>query len=296
MQEPGPSQAQGEPQPASAALEAVREPVNVFLERFLGDRRAELAAVAPDAVDLVDEIVRLVRAGGKRLRPALCSWAYRAAGGAQAGSIVRAGAALELLHTSAIVHDDLMDRSAERRGVPAAHVRFAAAAPPGTDPTLFGVASAILVGDLAVVLSEQALRTSGFAGDALGRAMARFDRMRIEMAAGQYLDVSGSRDRPRVSALKSGSYTSEGPVRIACAFAEAAPAVEGALRIYALLVGEAFQLRDDVLDGDRAPRAALEVGRLIDRATRALEGVPLEPDAGAALAELAGSLRLPEAG
>ena len=296
MLEPGRAHAQVEPQPSSPALEAVRAPVEGSLERFLGDRRAELAAMAPDSVGLVDEIVRLVRAGGKRFRPALCSWAYRAAGGARVEPILRVGVALELLHTSAIVHDDVMDGSAERRGVPATHVRFAIEAPPGTDPGAFGLANAILVGDLALVLSEQALRTSGFDGDALGRATARFGRMRVEMAAGQYLDVSGSPDRTRVSALKSGSYTSEGPVLIGCALAEAAPAVEGALRVYARLVGEAFQLRDDVLDGDAEPGAVAHIGRLLDRATLTLDGVPLEPEAGAALAELAGLLRFPGGG
>ena len=201
----------------------------------------------PSAVALVDELLRLLRAGGKRVRPALCFWAFRAAGGGEDEPIVPVCAALELLHTSALVHDDLMDRDAERRGVDATHVRFAKDAPAGVDPEAFGTSAAVLVGDLALVLSERLLRTSGFEAGRLDAAMARFDRMRAEMAAGQFLDVSGARDLARVRALKTGSYTAEGPVLIGAALAGAGPEAEGPLRVFGRLVGEAFQLRDDVV-------------------------------------------------
>jgi geranylgeranyl diphosphate synthase type I len=283
-----------EPDVASGALEAVRARVDPALLRFLGDRRAELAAMDPSAAGLVEEIERLVRAGGKRIRPALCYWAFRAAGGADGEPIVNVGVALELLHTSALVHDDVMDRTDERRGVPATHVRFAAEAPAGIDAGAFGVAAAILVGDLALVLSEHALRTSGFRGAALSLAMGRFDRMRIEMATGQFLDVSGAADRDRVAALKSGSYTAVGPVSIGAALAGADVAAEGVLGVFARLVGAAFQLRDDAMDGDAPAGSGAEVGALIDRAVGSLEGAPLRAEAVGALAELADLLRLPE--
>jgi geranylgeranyl diphosphate synthase type I len=247
----------------------------------------------PSAPALVDELVRLLEAGGKRVRPAICFWAFTAAGGPQGDPIVRVCAALELLHTSALVHDDLMDRDDERRGVPSTHVRFAKEAPAGADPDAFGTAAAILVGDLALVLSERLMRTSGFAGDRLERAMSRFDRMRAEMAAGQFLDVSGSADRVRVRALKTGSYTAEGPVLIGAALAGAGVDVEGPLRVFGRLVGEAFQLRDDVLDGDEDADRAAEVDDLLSRAARALGDAPLRRDGVEALIEIAELLRSP---
>ena len=284
----------GEPALVSGALEAARGLVDPALGRFLVDRLAELAAMDPSAAVLVQEIERLVGAGGKRIRPALCYWAFEAAGGVRGEPIVNACVALELLHTSALIQDDVMDRADERRGVPPSHRRFAAEAPAGLDPQAHGISAAILVGDLALVLSEQALRLSGFAEPGLARAMTRFDRMRVEMAAGQFLDVSGSGDPARVAALKSGSYTAVGPVLIGCALAEAGAAVEGPLGVYARLVGEAFQLGDDVADGDAPPGSSPQVGRLVDRAVEVLEGAPLAPEGAAALAELAGLLRLPE--
>jgi geranylgeranyl diphosphate synthase type I len=282
-----------EPAVASGSLEAVRGLVDPALGRFLLDRRAELAAMDPSAAVLVQELERLVGAGGKRIRPALCYWAFEAAGGARGEPIVNACVALELLHTAALVHDDVMDRADERRGVPASHRRFAAEASASLDPQAHGISAAILVGDLALVLSEQALRLSGFGEPGLARAMTRFDRMRVEMAAGQYLDVSGTGDPARVAALKSGSYTAVGPVLIGCALAQAGAAVEGPLGVYARLVGEAFQLGDDVSDGDAPPGSSPQVGRLGDRAVEALEAAPLAPEGAAALAELAGLLRLP---
>jgi geranylgeranyl diphosphate synthase type I len=277
--------------PPSTAIDAVRGPVDLELERFLGDRRAELAGMDPSAVALADELLRLLGAGGKRIRPALCFWGFRAAGGGEDDPIVPACAALELLHTSALVHDDLMDRDAERRGVDATHVRFAKEAPVGVDPDAFGTAAAILVGDLALVLSDRLLRTSGFGTVRLEAAMARFDRMRTEMAAGQFLDVSGAGDRARVRALKTGSYTAEGPVLIGAALAGAGPEAEGPLRVFGRLVGEAFQLRDDVADGEAEAEAVATVEELVARATRALGDAPLRPEGVDALTQIAELLR-----
>jgi geranylgeranyl diphosphate synthase, type I len=290
-----PTQDRTAPTPPSTAIEAVRAPVDLELERFLGDRRAELAGMDPSAVVLVDELLRLLGAGGKRIRPALCFWAFRAAGGSEGDPIVAACAAIELLHTSALVHDDLMDRDAERRGVDATHVRFAKEAPAGADPEAFGTAAAVLVGDLALVLSERLLRTSGFGTVRLEAAMTRFDRLRAEMAAGQFLDVSGAGDRARVRALKTGSYTAEGPVLIGAALAGAGPEVEGPLRVFGRLVGEAFQLRDDVADGDAGAEAVAAVEELVARATRAIGGAPLRPEGVGALTQIAELLRAPGA-
>jgi geranylgeranyl diphosphate synthase type I len=227
---------------------------------------------------------------------------------------VKAAAALELLHTFALVHDDVMDGTDERRGVEATHVRFAKAAPPGLDPDRHGTSVAILVGDLAAVLAEHRLRTCGASPGPLEEALRRFDRMRVEMAAGQFLDLGGlgtvtghgldpdadpnadpdadpDAARARVAALKTGSYTAEGPVLIGSALAEAGPAVEGPLRVYARLVGEAFQLRDDVLDGEADRAAAARVDDLVERAVAALEGAPLEEQGAAALSEIAELVR-----
>jgi geranylgeranyl diphosphate synthase type I len=276
------------------ALEVVRARVDPVIERFLDDRRAELVAMDPAAGELADEVRRLIAAGGKRLRPAVCFWANRAAGGADGDPIDRACAALELLHTFALIHDDVMDASDRRRGVATTHVRFAQRAPSGTVPTAYGAGVAIVVGDLAAVYAERLLRTCGAPADRIALAFERFDRMRAEMAAGQLLDLGSARRQasPRVAALKTGSYTAEGPALVGAALAGAGPEVDAALRAYARRVGEAFQLRDDVLDGDAPPDASRRLHALLEGAASALAGAPLEPEGARALRALAALLSL----
>jgi geranylgeranyl diphosphate synthase type I len=276
----------------------VRGRVEAVLEEELRVRREELAALDPAAGVLVEELERLLAAGGKRLRPAFCYLGYRAAGGEDGEPIVRAAAALELLHTFALVHDDVMDEAVERRGVETTQVRFARAFAGASAGR--GRSAAVLVGDLAAVLAEALFRASGLAPERLATALERFDRMRLEMAAGQYLDLLGSARRDlaaaeHVAELKTGSYTVEGPLLIGAALAGAGPELEGRLLAYGRPAGEAFQLRDDVLDHEAPPGAAERVGTLVAEAIAALEGARLEAVAATALRSLAEALRLGEA-
>ncbi|MFP5297871.1 MAG: polyprenyl synthetase family protein [Actinomycetota bacterium] len=225
--------------------------VDAFLEDFLGGKRSEL----PEAESMIDEIARSVTAGGKRLRPQFCYWGYRAAGGTHEQRIVAAASALELLHTFALVHDDIIDRSDERRGLP-------------TTFALHGTDAAILVGDLALVLADAALMESGFDAATLQAAFASYSRMRQQVIAGQFLDVIATRheemtvDRARrIAVLKSGRYSIEEPLVIGAALAQASPDLVDSLHRFGAPLGEAFQLRDDLLGmfGD-----ASTVGKPVD--------------------------------
>lgn len=278
-------------------LLGVRSRVTQVIDVFLAERREEIGGLDPSAAILVDEIQRLLAAGGKRLRPGLCYLGFRAAGGDDGEPIVRAAAAMELLHTFALVHDDVMDEATERRGAPTSSVRFAAEL--GWPSSAHGRAVAILVGDLAAAYASSLLRTSGFPADRLALAFHRFDRMQVEMAAGQYLDLlgAGRRDLPsaeHVAELKTGSYTFEGPLLVGAALAGAAAETEAVLEAYGRPAGEAFQLRDDVLDREAVAGARERVSALVDEALAALGGLDAHPETGAALRALAESLRLPE--
>lgn len=282
--------------PGIRAIATIRERVDEVLGDRLRRWRGELAALDPSAADLVDEVGRLIAAGGKRLRPAFLYWGYRAAGGADGRDVVRAAAALELLHTFALVHDDLIDGVKERRGVSTTALAFADRAPE-CDPEVFGTGSAVVVGDLALVLATSLLRTSGFPPDRLGRAWPRFEQMCLAMAAGQYLDLRGlvTVTTPEALArLKGGAYTVEGPVAIGAALAGASGEVDEALAAFARPAGEAFQLRDDLADGDAAPGVtATTIGRLVDLAVGALGDPRLEPEAARALAAITELFRTP---
>lgn len=279
----------------SAAAPSLRDRVDGLLAAFLGEVRDEIAADDPDATSLVDEVTRLVSAGGKRLRPTFCYWGHLGSGGRDGESILRAAAALELLHTMALIHDDVMDEAVERRGVPASAVHLAAEGRRWgmtDDPDRFGRSAAILAGDLAAVLADRLLLSSRFAPERLLAALGRYHRMRTEMASGQFLDVAGlTLDRAasrRAAALKGGTYTVEGPLLIGAALAGASGPAEASLSLYGASLGQAFQLRDDLLDGDGARGVTPEeVNALVSRARSALDPTSLSPGSVEALDTLA---------
>jgi geranylgeranyl diphosphate synthase type I len=195
----------------------------------------------------------LVMSGGKRLRPAFCHWGFVGAGGDHDDPrIIDAGAAFELLHAFALFHDDVMDGSATRRGSRTAHLVFADRHLVGEwigEARRFGEGVAILVGDLAFAYADTLMR------GASDEAWCVWNELRIELNVGQYLDILGTargeRSRAtaeRISRYKSGKYTVERPLQLGAVLAapertELLPALSG----YGLPLGDAFQLRDDVL-------------------------------------------------
>ena len=273
--------------------------VDVVLVGFLEDKRAELAALHPSAATLAEELLRLVRSGGKRLRPALGYWGYRAAGGVPDGRIMRAAASLELFHTFALIHDDLMDEADERRDVATVHANLRGT--DGGDRVRFGVSAAILIGDLAAVWADELLLTSGFGPSSVVRALARAYAIRRDMAVGQFLDVSGEagagQGAGRLAAnLKGGRYTVTGPLLMGAELASDGPAAGdllNALVTFGEPLGEAFQLRDDLRDGDASHGATGDtIDQLVTAAEAALSTAGSDPVAVAALRELAGMVRV----
>jgi geranylgeranyl diphosphate synthase type I len=208
--------------------------------------------VDPDLAEPLVALRDLVVAGGKRLRPAFCHWAFVGAGGdPDDPTVVGAGAALELLHTFALVHDDVMDGSDLRRGLPAIHRRFMGRHGDERwrgEARRFGEGAAILVGDFAFVYADTLF------GDASSAARRVFDELRVELCVGQYLDLvgtaSGSRDpvqAARIERYKSGKYTVERPLHLGAALAARLDDLAAPLSAFGLPLGEAFQMRDDVL-------------------------------------------------
>ena len=165
------------------------------VDKVLGDVLARQAAVLDEVGDdlspLMEALTDLLR-GGKRLRPAFCYWGWRGAGGADIDEIETVAAALELFQAAALIHDDVMDGSETRRGRPAVHRRVAALHRSRAwfgDPEAFGVAGAILAGDLCLSWCDEMYAGSGLPAQDLLRGRGVFDRMRTELMCGQYLDM-----------------------------------------------------------------------------------------------------------
>jgi geranylgeranyl diphosphate synthase type I len=247
------------------------------LDGFLAERGAELRGISPD-LEVVDDCARRLLSGGKRFRALFCYWGWRAVVGQASDfdpldddaepdleSIVSIAAGLEVFHAAALVHDDIMDNSDLRRGVPSVHRALALLhAERGWDGSAdaYGLSAALLLGDLLLGWSDELVDAGvARAGDAAaGRAArAEFARMRTEVTAGQYLDIFEEmawRGLPeaehlsraqRVIVFKSAKYSVEAPLAIGASLAGGSLAQIAALREFGLPLGIAFQLRDDLL-------------------------------------------------
>jgi len=232
--------------PFRALLRVVRRNVDGVLGALFDQKIRECRVLGPDVVAMVDAVRDLTMRGGKRLRPALLVAAYRAVDPARpVARAVRAGAALELLQTYLLIHDDWMDEDDLRRGGPAVHVMLARHH--GSRRT--GDAAAVLAGDYSAALALEVLAQTGNA-----RAMALFAQIQQDVIRGQQIDL-GARpsDIELMHDLKSGSYSVRGPVLLGATLAGAPPRMIEKLERFAEPLGVAFQLRDDLIGAFGSP-------------------------------------------
>jgi geranylgeranyl diphosphate synthase type I len=236
-----------------------RDLVQGALDSFLDEQADRLAPLGDDATRLLAE-ARAAVSGGKRFRAAFCYWGFHAVAGPAFDvdpALVRACASLELLHASALVHDDLMDASDTRRGRPSTHRGFADLHRRDGwrgDPEQYGASAAILLGDLLLSWSDELLRRCGLPLERVMASLDVFDRCRSEVIAGQFLDVSaqarGSADvdaAMTVLRYKSAKYSIERPLHVGATLAGGSVEQIRQLGAFGLPLGEAFQLRDDLL-------------------------------------------------
>ncbi len=251
-----------------AELTRVAAEVDTRLRQLFDDELARWKELDPRLAEAIEELALVVNSGGKRLRAAFVYWAWRGRVGYPDGPneeeadaptadqghphVIDVGAAFELLQAFALVHDDIMDDSATRRGRPTVHVAQAArltAEGWKGEPRRFGEGVAILVGDLSHAYADALM------AEANPAARRIWDDLRIELSLGQYLDLrsaaSGQMDwetARQVSTFKSALYTIVRPLQLGASLASPAdPALLAALEAYGRPLGRAFQLKDDLL-------------------------------------------------
>ncbi|HYZ68595.1 MAG TPA: polyprenyl synthetase family protein [Mycobacterium sp.] len=233
---------------------ALRGTVQAIIDDFVALRCApELHAAG---IGVASEVLRDFVAGGKCVRSTYMYLGWLC-GADDDGAALRAAASLELLHAFALLQDDVMDGSALRRGRPSGHVAFARwhrHLGLSGSPDRFGESAAVLLGDLCLVWAAQMMRESGMPAAALDRVWPRYDAMRTELAMGQFADlINDARGFPSldkvldVSRRKSGNYTVRRPLEMGAAMAGCGEHALKMLAGYGDALGEAFQMRDDVL-------------------------------------------------
>ena len=243
--------------------------INERLQDFCAERRGEFERISADLVPLVDYCADLLT-GGKRFRALFAFWSFlgyrnHPVNETEFEALVGIGAALEMFHAAALVHDDLIDQSDTRRGKTAIHKRFEAIHENGVwdgSSQRFGAAGAILVGDLMLgwsseIFGQALLLSPNTSVEAACRN--EFSRMRVEVMAGQYLDVveeNAGSSRPvqesvaranQVMLYKTAKYSIEAPLLIGTAFAGGSETQLAEMSAFGIPLGLAFQLRDDIL-------------------------------------------------
>ncbi len=242
-------------------LAQLRVSIEAELADFLGERSAYLESISSDLAPVAHSLSSFLLDGGKRLRPLFAYSAFVGAGGVSDKKIIRAISSLELLQACALIHDDLMDGSDTRRGKPSIHRHFETLHQKEEMEGFaqrYGMAAAVLLGDLALVLSDQMLNSAGLDSAQMHSVLPVHDEMRVELMAGQFLDIheqtqkNTSVDRSlKIARYKSGKYTIERPLHIGSSLAvtnlNSRKKLDDAYSAYGLPLGEAFQLRDDLL-------------------------------------------------
>ncbi|MFB8027837.1 MULTISPECIES: polyprenyl synthetase family protein [unclassified Streptomyces] len=226
--------------------------VDDVLRRFVAQEAERFADVDPSLRPVADQLEASV-ADGKRLRAAFCYWGWRAVGQPDGDALVRAAASMELVHAAAVVHDDLIDDSPLRHGRPTAQIALRGAVRRRPRSVAAGKSLAMLVGDLLMGLAGQLFATSGLPAAYLARARPLWSDLARDLIAGECLEIlrTGSppdtADSLKVIRYKTAKYTVEQPLLIGGALAGAGERIREGFSAYGLPLGEAFQLRDDLL-------------------------------------------------
>ncbi|MFJ1967042.1 polyprenyl synthetase family protein [Streptomyces sp. NPDC087903] len=231
---------------------AFKARVDEVLREFVSAEADQLAAIDPELGSVAGQLESVV-AEGKRLRAAFCYWGWRAVGQPDSDAMVRAAASMELVHAAAVVHDDLIDDSPLRHGRPTVHLALRSAVRGGGHVGHAARSLAMLVGDLLMSLAGQLFATSGLPAAYLSRARPLWGALARELIAGECLEILHTAGAPDTTAslkvvrYKTAKYTVEQPLLIGGVLAGAGESLRAGYSAYGLPLGEAFQLRDDLL-------------------------------------------------
>ena len=232
--------------------------INASLSTFFELESQRLRSIGSELEPVADALGRFLLESGKRLRPLFAAIGFIGADGTLTPEIIRGVASLELVHVCALIHDDVMDGSDTRRSAPSIHKQFEGIHRSTNlhgSSEQFGTASAILLGDLTLVWAGKALHESAISPELILRALPIYDGMLVELMAGQYLDIfeqalaSESVERSlKVARYKSGKYSIERPLHFGASLApKCSPEILKAYSEFGVPLGEAFQLRDDII-------------------------------------------------
>lgn len=200
---------------------------------------------------------KLMLSGGKRLRAAFMYYGYISANGKEEEKILDAAISIEFIHAFLLMHDDIIDRDDLRHGVTTLHRYYADMGKrffPHKDTEHFGNSMAIIVGDMLGAFGNDIIFRSDFSNDLKFQALSKLQDIVSYTVIGQardvYMEYQGEATEEEILAMyrnKTAKYTVEGPLHLGGILAGASQALLDGLTAYAIPLGIAFQIQDDIL-------------------------------------------------
>ena len=231
------------------------------LTRYLDRVIAETKKHDPFATHTLKYFKRTVLAGGKRIRPAVMFFGYHAAGGRNEKELLKTAVGIELIHAFLLMHDDIIDRDNLRHGVPTMHAHYEAVSKKlfggrggAIEPEHFGLSVGVIVGDLVYSLGNRAVFESNFPARNIVAALKKMSDIVGLTVVGEmqdvYIEHEGQATEKKILAMyekKTARYTFEGPFHLGAILAGGKESQQQAFSAYAIPLGVAFQLQDDLL-------------------------------------------------
>ncbi len=223
------------------------------LEAYFEVKKKEAAVISPEYTDLVQYLSEYILAGGKRIRPFLAYMGYKVSGGNNNEKIMRLGMALEIFHSFALIHDDIIDFSNLRRNKPTFHIMLQEWHQSKNwrgSSSDFGLGLAVLAGDILSTWSNELVFNLNNR-----RVFKLYQEMKNEIMIGQAEDIFLSEvknisDKDRIVSVmmrKTSDYTAQKPLILGATLAGARNSQQEFYKNLSVPLGLAFQLKDDVL-------------------------------------------------
>ena len=242
---------------AKKELDRIRRKLDPLMEEYLRERIEDARRRDTFTAEGLSRIKEMVLSGGKRLRPALMYWGYRAGGGGREAAILRACISVELTHAFLLIHDDIMDRDDRRHGRPTLHEYYRRRLKrflPAEEAVHAGNSLALVFGDITAALANHILFTSDFPKERIFAALAYLQEVialtsigQLKDALAEYRGRADLKEILRTYEYKTARYTIQSPLTLGLILSGAKQENIDALSEAAIDLGVAFQIRDDML-------------------------------------------------
>ncbi len=239
-------------------LRKYKKRLDPCLKEYFKQKTKQVEKIDPLAKKAIQMIADFTLAGGKRIRPALIYYAYLSLGGEDNDQdIIEASMGIELIHSFLLIHDDIIDRDAKRRNVATIHERYKKIdekITPLRNNIHFGNSMAMMVGDVASVMSNEIVLNIDFPKEIIIKTLSKLQEIVCTTVYGEMLDVvmeyRGKTTEEEILKMferKTSRYTFEGPLHLGVILAGGDVKFLQAFTKYSLPLGKAFQLQDDIL-------------------------------------------------